>query len=448
MPPFTEGLLIKFFLLETGGKNLQRGWHHNNRGSEKEMKAYLWKTGIEIRPFQDPVGDSLIVNKPLRDHQKEILSSCNIQVEEIDDPTRIEDPEFLLIKDNLYFSPVALKNFLKEVRTRGTSGACALEKGPYTEFTDFIQDLRTETDPETKKDLVVYGLYFIKGRLADSKDLDQLPPFRIKAEQKAFPVEPGEVMPASVDVRFTPGFTDAALMHVCHWVHLWLVNIMALGITLKETFLRSKIRLALRALSAFSFTKHKIASRFVVKVKKCDIHPTAVVQGCILGDEVKIGPYAIVQGSIIGNKVSIPEQAIIVGSVMGDRTSTCNRGVQRLCVLYPGSSGGKNQGCLFGRDVFIADFSFFIDIKLKGTIRVYHEGRFQDTGMNFLGSCVGHESIMSPGTWIDTGREIPNRSIVMQDPGHIISKIPPELGPGELLVSRNGVLTRLKELLE
>jgi len=412
------------------------------------MKAYLWKTGIEIRPFQDPVGDCLIANRALRDHQRETLAACGLQVQETDDPTAIRDPEFLLVKDNLFFSRIALERFLGEVRRRGTAGACALEKGPFTEFTGFIQNLRNETDPETRKDLVVYGLYHVRGAVARSGELDRLPPIRIRADQRSFPVEPGEVMPASVDVRFTPAFSEAALLHVCHWVHLWLANLMALGISLQETFLRSRVRMILRALSAFSFSKHKIASRFVVKGRRCDIHPTAVVQGCILGDDVKIGPYAVVQGSLIGNRVRIPEQAIIVGSVMGDRTSTCNRGVQRLCVLYPGSSGGKNQGCVFGRDVFVADFAFFIDIKLKGTIRVFHEGRFEDTGMNFLGSCVGHESIISPGTWIDTGREFPNRSVVMQDPGHIISRIPPELGPGEMLVSRGGVLTRLADLVK
>ena len=394
------------------------------------------------------MGESLVVNKPLRDHQREILSRFNIQVEEVDDPTTIGDPEFLLIKDNLYFSRTALERFLKEVRARCSSGACALEKGPFTEFTSFIQDLRTETDPETQKELVIYGLYYIRGGLRDTDALDTLPPFRIEAEQRAFPIEPGTVMPTSVDVRFTPALTDADLMHVCNWVHLWLVNLLALGSSLKETFLSSKIRLIFRFLSAFSFKKQKIAERFVIKGKNCEIHPSAVVQACILGDHVKIGPYAIVQGSILGNHVKIPEQAIIVGSVMGDRTSTCNRGVQRLCVLYPGSSGGKNQGCLFGKDVFIADFAFFIDIKLKGTIRVYHEGRYEDTRMNFLGSCVGHASNIGPGTWTEPGREIPNRSMVLQDPGHVISRIPPDLGPGQLLFVNNGVLTRLKELKE
>ncbi len=411
------------------------------------MKAYIWKTGLKIRPFHDPVGDSLVVNRPLRDHQQETLSSHGFEVCETDDPTAIQDSEYVLVRDHLFFSKKAFARFWKKAKASCTSGACALEKGPFTEFTGFIQDLRTETVQESGKEVVFYDLFYVNNQIPErSVPLDRLPPILIEAKQHTYTVEPGQVMPASVDVHFEAAYTDATLMHIHNWVHLWMVNLMALGNTLLDSFLGSKLRFLFRALSAFSLNKHKIADRIVVKGKKCDIHPTAIVQGSILGDRVKVGPYAVVQGSVLGDDVRLPEHTIIMGSVMGKGTSTCCRGVLKLCVLYPGASGGKMQGCLIGRDSFVADFSFHLDIKLQGTIRVYHEGKFVDTGLSFLGSCIGHETNMGPGIWLSSGREIPNRSTVVKNPSSIISSISPDLPEGEWLTIRDGALVRIKEL--
>jgi len=409
------------------------------------MKGFIWRTGIKISPFQDTIADSLILNRPLRDHQRETLTSLGLDVAEVDDPGSIKDEEYILVKDNLYFTRTALERFMKKALSSRTPGACALEKGPFTEFTKFIQDLRIEKDPATGKDAVIFGLYYMNGKSLDATAIEGLPPVVIEAEQKAFPIEQGTFMPSSVEVQFTPAYTDATLMHICHWTHLWLLNLMTLGNTLLTTFVGSKLRVALRALSAFSLNKHKIANRFVVKGKHCDIHPTAVVQGSILGNHVQIGPYCVVQGCILGDHVKVSEQSIIVGSVFGERVSTCPRGWVKLCVVYPGSSTGRMHACLIGRNVFMASLAYFFDVKLKGTIKVLHNGRHVDTGMNFLGGCVGHEAVIGPDTWLASGREIPNGAMIMKNPNEIISIVPPDLPPKQPLTVRNGVLSRVED---
>jgi carbonic anhydrase/acetyltransferase-like protein (isoleucine patch superfamily) len=391
------------------------------------MKAYLWKTGKRVSPFQDPVGESQICNVSLRTHQERTLVAQGLSVGEIEDPSGIQDPEYLLIRDDLFFAPVALKRFLDRTRETGTPGACAMESGPFTEFTGFIQDLKTAPDPETGKPLTVYGLYYCQGPLEGAEALGSFPPVRIESRQKAFPINPGDFMPASVEVRFAPAFADAILFHVCHWVHIWLLNLIALGDELLRTFTGSKLTMILRALSAFSLNKHKIASRFVVKGKGCDIHPTATVQGCILGDKVSIGPYSLVQGCILGNNVKIIEHSVIIASVLGDDVSTCPRGHSKLCVVYPKTSLGRMHACLIGRNVFMASLAYFFDIKLKGTIKLRHGGRIVDTGMNFLGGCVGHDAVVGPDVWIASGREIPNGAMVVKNPREVIFTIPPDL---------------------
>ena len=332
------------------------------------------------------------------------------------------------------------------MRKAHTPAVCALEAGPFTAFTGFIQDLRTAPDPETGKPAVRYGMYYLRGPLASTEALEALPPACIASEQKAYPIERGEFLPSTVEVQFTPAFTDAILMHVRHWTHLWLLNLLVLGTRLLEAFTANKLMLVLRALSAFSLNRHRIASRFVIKGKGCDIHPTATVQGCILGDKVTIGPYSIVQGCVLGDGVKLSEQSIAIGSVFGEGVSTCPRGWSKLCVVYPQASTGRMQACLIGRKVFMASLAYFFDVKFEGTIKVWHEGRLEDTGMNFLGGCVGHEAIIGPDVWLASGREVPNGATVLKNPGEVIYHIDPSLPPREPLTVHRSVLTPVRKL--
>ncbi len=410
------------------------------------MKAYIWKTGRRISPFGDPVGETLICNVSLKDHQRDALETNGLEMAETDDPCSIQDSEYLLFKDDLFFTSVVVKRLLKKAAQAGNPGACATESGPFTEFTGFIQELRTEADPQAGSPLTVYGLYYCKGPLGSPQAVDSLPPLCIESKQSAFPVEAGDFLPSTVDVKFTPAFSDAILFHVCHWVHVWLLNLLAMGDRLLKEFTSNKVKLVLRTLSAFSLNKHKIASRFVIKGKGCDIHPTATVQGCILGDRVSIGPYSLVQGCVLGDDVKINEQSIIMACVFGDGTSTCPRSWCKLCITYPKTSAGRMHACLIGKNVFMASLAYFFDVKLKGTIHVEHEGKKVDTGMNFLGGCVGHNAIIGPDCWLASGREVPNGAMIVKNPREVIASIPPDLPQREPSTAWNGALVPVREL--
>ena len=410
------------------------------------MKAYIWKSGFTLSPFQDPVGESLILNRPLREHQRLALESQGLDVEEIQDPCSITDEEYLLIREHFYFRPLAVKRFLDKVAREREPGAFALESGPYTELTEFAQDLRTVTLPDRENPLRVYGFYYCRGGLSSLQALDSLPPIPIESEQVAFPLRPGQLLPSTVEITFTPAYTETIPIHIRHWAHLWLANLFSLGETLMDRFLKSKWKLFTRAVTAFSLNKHKIASRFLIKGKGCDIHPTAVVQGCVLGDRVTIGAHCLVQGCILGDDVQVNEHSTLLGSVFGEGSSTSPRGWTKFCVVYPGSSttGHALHGSVVGRDVFMASPAYLYDLKIKGTIKVRHEGRLVDTKLNFLGGCVGHEAIVGPDIWLASGMEIPNKVVVVKNPDEIITSIPDNLPQGEYLTVREGKLVPVR----
>jgi len=411
------------------------------------MKAYIWKTGRRLSPFQDPVGEVLILNRPLREHQESALRSSGLEVAETVDPCSIKDEEFLLVSDDLYLSPVAIERFLKRIRETRKPGACALESGPFVDFTGFAQDHRVET-VDGGKAAHVFGLSYCQGPIPTPDFLESLPPVVITAQQKPLPVDPRQFFPSTVEVNFAGAYTDAILIHVRHWVHLWLANLFCLGSDLLHAFTGNKLLFLLRALSALSFNKHRIFSRFVIRGRDCDIHPTAVVEGCILGNRVSIGAFSLVRGCILADGVKVNEHSIVALSVLGSGASTSPRGWTKFSVVYPNSNtpGHALQGCLVGRNVFMATPSYLYDLKIKGTIKVKHEGRLVDTKLSFLGSCVGHNAIVGPDTWIASGSEIPNGAVLVKKPSEIISSVPEDLPDGEYLTCEDATLHPVRRL--
>ena len=159
---------------------------------------------------------------------------------------------------------------------------------------------------------------------------------------------------------------------------------------------------------------------------------------------VKIGPQAVVQGCILGDNTKISEQSILLGSVFANGVSTCPRGWSKLCVVYPNASAGRMQALLVGKNTFMASLARFLDVKFKGTIKVQHKGKLVDTGINFLGGCLGHDAILGPDIWVAPGREIPNKAMVIKDPADIIHTVPSDTPEREPLTVSNGKLVPLK----
>ncbi|MEJ8566340.1 hypothetical protein V3330_01775 [Wenzhouxiangellaceae bacterium CH-27] len=407
------------------------------RPYDEPMNAYLWKSNSVIAPFGDAVSDVLIANETLRERQRRTLEKLGLTVHETEDPDAITDREFLLVRDDLYFNQTAAKRFLDRAREADESVVCALEQGPFTEFTAFLQNLDGDTDPDSGDPLVLYGMYFCRAPAGSRTLPGSYRPLKIPARQRAHEIAPGDFVPTSVGISFTPAISDAMVMHVRHWTHLWLINLLVMGTTLLRRFTANRLALVWRVLSALSFNRQKIARRFVIKGKGCRIHPTATVEGCVLGDRVSIGAYSIVRGCILGDGVRINEQSIVTGSVFGEAATCSPRGWAKACVIYPAAVAGKIQACMVGHKAFLASPAHFIDLKFQGTIKVTHQGEIVDTGMNFLGACIGHEAVVGADVWVAAGREIPNGALLVKPPGDILSKIPADLPPGRAAAVRN-----------
>ena len=167
-----------------------------------------------------------------------------------------------------------------------------------------------------------------------------------------------------------------------------------------------------------------------------DVHPTAVVEGSVIGPGCRVGAHAVVRFSRLGRDVRLHDGAKVEWSVVGDRTW-----LMHDLVLYR---------CIVERECFLIhgpyQFSYFqagsaafatilMDYRPDGrAIRVLIDGQVRDYPGRFLGallkpgaktlggSLVGPGRVVAENTWLGT----PEGSIHTRD-------TPPESAVGQAL---------------
>ncbi len=411
------------------------------------MKAYILPSQRRIEPFGDPVGESMIGNRSLAEHQRAVLREAGLDPEFVDDPARIGEGSFLLTFDDVFFTRRVLASLLEQFEKRRTSIRCGLPAGSLlVGRTRALQDLdQADLDGES---LALYRLYVVRADdpPRDRADLDRMleraAPVRARFREKVLeiPVPPNIVGRS----HFSHPLTSSVVMHIGHWVHVLWANQLSIQIRWVETILDHKLwagRKLLTTAAASLLTgrvrlpdlKWSLAARLNRIGRGCDIHPTARVEFCQLGDDVRIGANALVRGCLVGDGAQIEDRACIVFCVIGERCFISKNSVMVFCAGYPDGDLCTNgiQCSLFGRKVAMTSLVRVIDIRAKGDIKVMHEGSLQSVGTNFLGACFGHGSFGGLDVTIQSGRTIPNGAVLVKNPAQILSKIPPDLPPGE-----------------
>jgi len=410
------------------------------------MKAYILPSGTQIQPFGDPVSESMIGNRKLCDHQELVLRRAGLDVVRVDKPDDIQDSRFLLTWDDVFFTRRVLDDFVKQATRQPGSLRCGLPaESLLVKRTRGLQDLdQGQADSEK---LSLYRLYIVQGDeppgTAAKLDacLAKARPVRARFKEKVI------CLPAPPHIsgfaEYEHPLTSSVIIHVKNWVHILWANQFSVQIRWVETVLDHKGWVAWKLFaSAFAtlFTGRwskagyfcSLLGRANRKGKNCFIHPTATVEGCLMGDNVKIGAYALVRGCILGDDVTIEDRANIYFSVVGSKCFISKNSTMVFCAGYPDSDLCVNgiQACLFGSRCALTSRVWVVDLKAKGEAMVMHQGKLQPVGSRLLGACFGHDCFAGLDVTIGQGREIPNGAVLIRPPGDILRKIPPDLPPG------------------
>ncbi len=370
-------------------------------------------TGRRIQPFDDPIGDVPIQNRPLSAWQADMVRDGGFE--------RVERPEppCLVVPDTLFATGDGLRRFVAAAAGRDA----VLVVGPslFARSTAFVQP-GVEQLPDG-------GARFHEVRYVVKGD----PPVDAVVD----PMETVVALP--VPAQYTGGakaelsLPRDPFLTLHHWVHLLWANQAAGAIPLRRTpTWRGALTLLWAALRAFSVNRWRVLRQLSRVGRGCDIHPTALIEGATLGDGVTVGPYARVLFSTVGDGATIMAGAQVEASTLGERAVVCQGTVVRGCLLYPEAIAGQQvmQMCVLGKGVVTTLASYAIDLDFERPIRVPLDGALHSTGTQFLGSAFGHRSRIGTGLWMSHGRMIPNDAVVIRHPDDVLRAIPEHLGAG------------------
>lgn len=421
------------------------------------MKMYVYKTGTVLRPFGDDVSEAQVMLETLAETQERACRRHRIELVRVDTPAQATERPCLLAADWTYFSEKALGDFLSAVRSAGRPGArLALRRCVSVEHTLPLQDVEL-IDWDTNKAHAAYDLWLVpEGDLPDdaagvrdalaARCPPRMVPMREVVRNLRLPVLD------QTERHFKYPITSTVCCHISHWTHLLWLTTLAFGIGWLEHIRRHKARTFFRVLGTvlrrLSLNKWKLLAGMNAIGKGSDIHPTAYLEGSLLGRDVQVGAGACIRNSLVGDGAIVADHAVVINSVVGRDCYLTENFFLVSSLCYPGSTLGnlKTQMAVIGRDVYLHGWCSLLDAKFVGDIKVIHRGERVGTGRSFMASCIGHRAVLGAKVLIHPGREIPNDLFMVSRPEDVIAHVPDDLPPRTPLVRDQGTLVTLDSL--
>jgi carbonic anhydrase/acetyltransferase-like protein (isoleucine patch superfamily) len=373
--------------------------------------VFVAPTGRQVAPFDEPPGDLLIANRPLAAWRDEAIRDAGLV--RIDEPK----PPCLVIPDALFTNGVVLRRFVD-----GAGGRDAVLVLGRSRFADATTPVQPEVEA-VEAGWRFHAVRWVSGRGEAPVDVV------VDPEEHLHTVK----LPALFGGPVPIGLPRHPVLTVHHWVHLLWANQAAEAMIVRRMpAWRGLLRVLWAVLRARSVNPWRVMARLNTIGRRCDIHPTAIVEASTLGDGVTVGPYARVAFSRIGDGATIMSGAEVEASTVGEGATVGQRCGLRMCVVYPDAMASQilMQACLIGRRTLTVPGSYSIDLNLDREIRVMLDGALHSTGTRFLGSAFGHDCRIGTGVWLASGRTIPNGTVLIRDPALVIHRVP-EVAPGE-----------------
>lgn len=255
---------------------------------------------------------------------------------------------------------------------------------------------------------------------------------------------PGE---AGVDLVEMP-LTERILLPAGHWLQLLWANLLGMapfmwrGLAGRNP-VEAAVRLGWAALRAGSLQPMRVAGRLGRQGRDCRIHPSAVVEGCWLGDAVEIGPGAVVRGAVLADGVRVEEQSLVELAVLSPGAIVQRQALVKLSVLGSRAAvGGMVQLGVVDRDAQVKIGAHLMDMALDQGVRVHVDGVPVAAPLGLAGVCVGAGCFVASGVRVAPGRALPPGLRIVPPPGDVLQRIPSGLS-GTVTV-RDGALVPIE----
>jgi acetyltransferase-like isoleucine patch superfamily enzyme len=376
------------------------------------MKAYLLRQTRALAPFLRPASSLRLFRCTVRSRLRTQLERAGCTVVELDhdmdalDSATLE-PGSLVVQDDVLLSDSFLKHFLRVLPERQRNYSCEVDSARFAAL--------NERAPSASFRSVAIRYYGAPA--ARTTELLRLTPTTVFATRAG--------LPANLHTA-----TDLCL-HLLDFYALQLgqwFDFMTASALYAREYSAAVIHFLQRFLPAFVLRwllrPARSGSRTNMIGKNCRIHATALLEGCVLGDNVEIGPFCRLRCAVIGDDVVIREHSSVSLSFVGEGSYVMGGDIVSS---YIGAKSAILTRMLyhlvFGERSFIGGGSGFADFTAFGAeITACIGGQQIASGLRYLGSAVGDDCFIgsnltfSPGRTIYDGMRILDHNVIKDVP--------------------------------
>ncbi len=384
------------------------------------MLKVILQSKRAILPFNEPARDLRVLNKPLWLAQRDALAPYTTR--ELELPPGAPLPQVhepcIVYRDNLLFDDGYIRAFVDAARKRGRPVRAAFSSKDAA-FREHILPLSLSYTPAG--DLYLIDLwYYPNGPEASPEPLV----IDLQAREIGYYHVPLYMAAQQGDLVYQVPLRY--LIAIDSWVHIFIADtvfgLFGRGARFEERIDNDpwfKLKMLGRAIYE---GRQVLSCSEVVKVgRNCVIDPDAIIHGpTTIGDNVTIGAEAVIENCIIGDNVNISQGCHLMLSVVGDGTFLPFRASLFMTSVMDNCLIAQNtclQMCVVGRNTFIGAGSTFTDFNLLSSQIKARDGKgeLRNSNRPVLGGCVGHNCRIGAGMIIYPARTIESDVILFPD---------------------------------
>ncbi len=371
------------------------------------LPLYILTWGQRLEIFGDPIGDVLVVNRRLGDWQREAATKAGLAAEFAGSVENKTPPYFVMAED-VFFTQRFLNEFVRRATSIGRNCRAGLAKNK-------LQDRLVRSHPATH---VPGGYCYDLRYVTDSTSEEEF--VLVAMDDLGFSTM---TLPQAISRTRETIYCSStvALLQIRAPLHLYQANMHGNFEAAAERVILPNDAANMAKLDA---RRNRIG-------RNCNIHPTAYLEGCQIGDGTQIGAYAVLRYSTLGNGVRIADAVNMFRSVVGENTQICEQHRVIMSVIYPECfliSGALQFSFMgYASGIFAA---WITDARMdQQTLKTVVDGKVVDSGMDYLGCIMGHRAKITAGVVTAPGRVIPNDAQIHLAPHLTFRGLPPNHFP-------------------
>ncbi len=346
----------------------------------------------------------------------------------------------LVLSDELWVTRRALKAFLKAAKTSTSAVRLALPPSRLLELMLPLQDLDIAKDGSA-----IFPCAFVPaGTTTTVAEALAAAGVVIAYQEIAVSLPVPRVLLGRETSTTTWPLTSTVALRARHWLHVLRASHLAPQVWLLERALQDPLRSLCRAALGLRVDEAARISAwkrlFGFRGARTFIHPSAIVEGSVIGADVVIGPQAVVLQSVVGDGVVIEQRAHVAQSTLGARTFvSLNSSMQACCTFEDADACANNlQACVVGARSGLTSFARALDTVVGGAVRVDDAGTLRSVGELPCGVAFGPGSFVGANVTIAAGRALPAGVRVLGSPQGVLRRVGTEAA-GTFVVDDGGL---------